>query len=101
MHSAGRKIIQADSPYQNKVEEVFPIVSVYTTNAPELRAKNMNEMFEADSQFRVVGIEEMDKGNGDKEIVYRLEMRQFGIKHKDVEEMTPDEVLKKIEEKQD
>lgn len=101
MRPTGRKEIVIDSMYQNKTREVFPTTEVSVNNVPELRVKNWNEIFLADTELRVVGIFEREKPNGDKETFYRLEIRQFGVKDKDVDEMTPEEIIKKIEEKQE
>ena len=100
MQSTGEKKIILDSMYQNKFEEVFPYLWVSTKSVPELKVKNFNEVFLAETEFRVDGIEDREQSNGDKVPYYRLELRKMGMKEKPSEEMTAEEILKKVEEEQ-
>lgn len=86
--------------YQNKVEDVFPIVEISANAIKSLLRKNHNEIFPLNTVVRVVGIEDRDVGGGKKEPYYRLEVREADVAEKAVDEMTPQEIAVKIEEKQ-
>jgi hypothetical protein len=100
MESAGIRKIIIDTMYQNKVEDVFPIVEISANAIKSLLRKNHNEIFPLNTVVRVVGIEDRDVGGGKKEPYYRLEVREADVAEKAVDEMTPQEIAVKIEEKQ-
>lgn len=100
MQDTGVKKLALDSAYQNKQVEVFPETEISSKSVPDLRPKNINEIFPADVTLRVIGIAEREIGGGKKETFYRLEIRQLGVKQKNPEDMEPEEILAKIEEEQ-
>jgi hypothetical protein len=100
MESAGIRKIIIDTMYQNKMEDVYPIVEISANAIKSLLKKNQNEIFPLNAVVRVVGIEEKDVGGGKKEPYYRLEIREADVADKPVEEMTPKEIVAKIEEQQ-
>jgi hypothetical protein len=89
-----------DSPYQNKVEDKYPEVEISSDMVRDLRTKNINEIFSMNIVVRVVGITERDIGGGKKHHFFNLEIREAGATDKTPDEMTPEEILKKVEEKQ-
>lgn len=100
MQSAGRKIVIQDSMHANKFEEQFPTIRISAKSVSELKVRNFNEFLLADCEFRVVGIEDREQISGDKEPFYTLELRKIGMREKPAEEMTSEEILKKVEEDQ-
>jgi hypothetical protein len=89
-----------DTMYQNKTEEVYPIVEISAEKIKSLLRKNHNDIFPLNSVVRVVGIQDRDVGGGKKEPYYRLEIREADVAEKPIDEMTPEEIAVKIEEKQ-
>lgn len=100
MESAGIRKIIIDTMYQNKTEDVYPVVEISAKAIKSLLRKNHNEIFPLNTVVRVVGIEDRDIGGGAKEPYYRLEIREADVAEKPVEDMTPQEIVVKIEEKQ-
>lgn len=100
MQSTGIKKVTVDTMYQNKVEEIFPIVEISAGIVKDLLAKNMNDMFPLNVIARVIGIEDRDTGGDKKEPYYKLEIREAEVGEKPVDAMTPTEVATKIEEAQ-
>lgn len=89
-----------DSPYQNKVEDQYPKVEISADMVRDLRIKNVNEIFTMNMVVRVIGIKERDIGGGKKHNFFELEIREAGVTEKTPDEMTPEEIVAKIEEKQ-
>ena len=100
MQPAGIKKIIIDTMYQNKTEDVYPMVEISAKAIKSLLRKNHNEIFPLNTIVRVIGIEDRDIGGGEKEPYYRLEIREADVADKPLKEMTPKEIAVKIEEEQ-
>ncbi len=98
MESAGVKKILNSDMYQNKYVEEFPETELSATQIRELLSKNQNDMFDIKATVRVIGIREYERADGKKETYYRLEINSVGLDDKSPDEMTPDEILAKIEQ---
>ena len=88
------------SMYQNKVKEIFPHTRISAKRVTSLATKLHNEIFQMTMTVRVAGIEDEDTGGGEIEPIYDLEIREASVKRKVPEEMTAEEIQKKIEEEQ-
>lgn len=100
MYSTGKKEIINDSMYAQKMEETFPSVTISARSVQSLLPKKYNESFPMNIDVRVISIEEQEVGNGNKETFYKLEVRAADIAEKTVDEMSPDEIKRSIEEDQ-
>ena len=100
MESAGRKVTNHNM-LQGKFTEIFPEVELSAKQIKGLLAKSHNEMFGMQMQVRVTGIREYESGDGSKETFYTVEIKEADVESKAQEDMTPEEILARIEEDQD
>jgi hypothetical protein len=99
-YSTGTKEITNSDMFQQKIREVFPVAEISAESVPDLKVKNVNEIFPASVTVQVVGIEERDIGGGQKKLFYRLEIMDMGLEDRTPDEMSAAEIEAKIDEEQ-
>jgi len=94
MKSLGVKYSTDASMVQSKYAESYPTAYISSKQLPELLAKKHNEVFNMTVQVRVIGI------NGEKPN-YHLAILKAGMDDKPAEEMTPEEIMARIDAESD